>query len=274
MISVLSLSLGLLACGGTSNEKSAAADGSKSAESPKKSGKTCQLKSFRFFAGHPKSPQGRTKKTVNYEYDKSGKIIKAVAEGDEKDVGTYTYDEKGRLSVCDIPPNKNNQNKGLNATYVYEGDRLVEIKGGGVISPRSFVYNEQGLIWKQITSFNGKPYSTTTFEYNDQGDPVKATTTSNTVKAVKPKIMMAYELTYADKKNPFIGLSIGNSTELFLGYPVGNHTKLLVDKKSLTKGGMQAKEQKFEYNDQGYPVKITDPSDPETGISTLSYDCF
>ena len=107
-------------------------------------------------------------------------MIKTLGTEEGSDVqenAHFNYDEKGRLLSAEVAKSKANQNRGLKATYVYDG-KLLKIKGEGALSDRAFEYNEKGQIVKEITFFRAKPFRNSTFEYDEKGAPIKVTMSS------------------------------------------------------------------------------------------------
>ena len=186
-----------------------------------------------------------------------------------KETATYTYDDKGRLLTSEIPKGTANQNKGIKATYVYGDDgRLMKIVGAGILSTRTFEYDEKGRISKQINYFGAKPMNTSVFEYDAAGAPIAMKMLGR-----NGKLQMGFELTYDDKINPLVGTVFANATSLFLGHPLGNYSHNIVSRKRLgAKAGAAAKPNvlAYTYNDSGYPLTITEAGkDP----ATMTYDC-
>ena len=139
------------------------------------------------------------------------------------------------------------------------------------MNTRTFEHGEDGRITGQVTMFNGKPYVSLVFEYDDAGAPVKMSMFNT-----KGDLQNGYELAYDDKVNPFAGMVFANVTSLILGHPVGAYKHNLVSRKKFnarTTEPAPAQVTTYTYNDAGYPLTIAQADKPDEVPASLEYDC-
>lgn len=242
----------------------------------KTSGKTCQVKTMTMTMTRSMGGKAVNKtNAMDLAYGTNGKLATITpGEGSPtKDVMSFSYDSTGRITACEIPKSPDNQNKGAKAEYVYSSDgKLTEIKGSGMLTSRKFGHDDKGRITKQETFFNGQAFSTTTYEYNAAGAPVKAVILDR-----KGLPRTTFELSYDDKVNPLVDTCLLNMNDMMLGYPVGNHPHNVVARKvTQAQAPDKAEERviKAEYNAAGYPTSMADgaPNGNSSHLA-LTYDC-
>lgn len=233
---------------------------------------SCQIKSYSFSLGE-------MSRTMNFSFDESGKVnsVETVDAGkEESQVMNYAYDENGKLSSFELDKSK--------ATYLYnESGQLTEIKGEGNISTRTFEYDDQGRINKQVTLFGRKPYTTHLYTRTEDGALSGLTILDN-----KGEETEAYVLTFDDKKNPFVNLgAFANSGEMMLGYAVGNYehnlvktektykkkTSYMIDGEYKNAGDTEINELKLAYNESGYPTEVIRTRGDDEIATKIEYDC-
>ncbi len=259
-----------MACGGGSD---------KSAEDPIKAGNdspenACSITEMKFSLG-------QQQRSIKIIYD--GSRVKQISlnidgKPSEQQVA-FGYDTDGRLKTVKDLLNKSGMK------YHYDGQgRLLSIEGEGNLSNRTFEYNEQGQIIKQSTVMNGKPFAVQEFEYDEAGQPVVS-------KIFDTQGALSHTTTfeYDDKYNPFVGLgAFMNSMELMLGYPIGNYghnitrmtttysqkSKWKIDGSYKNPGEQVEKSLFYEYNAEGYPVKVTrNKGGDRENQTTMTYNC-
>lgn len=218
--------------------------------------KACKLKSYSFQLGD----KSRTL-FFNYDGDNLKTLEMTEAGTDEKQAMNYTYDESGNLSSFELDKSK--------ATYVYDADeRLIEIKGEGNLNTRTFEYDKQGRMIKQVTLFGGKPYTTHVYSYENE-------TPTLVELMMKGELYETYALLFDDKKNPLMHKGIfANSTEMMLGYAVANFQHNLVSVTTRNKKGEEDKrEYTYAYDENGYPASEKRKRGDQEIVTVYEYDC-
>lgn len=258
LICSVALSATLFSCGNsesTEAETSETAEVEAEAETPES--KDCKLKSYSF-------QLGEKARTLNFNYDGDNlKSLEMTEKGtDETQALSYAYDEAGNLSSFNLDKNK--------ATYVYDADgRLTEIKGEGNLNTRTFEYDEQGRMIKQVTLFGGKPYTTHVYSYEND-IPTKVDL------MMKGELYESYTLVFDDKHNPLMHKGIfANSAEMMLGYAVANFQHNIVSVTSTNKKGeSETREYSYEYDENGYPTKEKRKRGDQEIVTEYVYDCM
>lgn len=272
------LIIGLSACGGEQSETNSEGDSAtieKEESTPKQedlSTVECDLAGFSFVLGD-------RERSLSMEYEGEllvGAVMREKGSLAEQRV-KYEYDGKGRLTGVSLDGDSR-------ADYVYNDEgQVARVDGSGNLMSRAFVYDDDGRITTQTTFFNGNPYNTLQFGYDDEGVLRTVALIDKNNEAVETK-----SLEYDDKKNPFRNTGPWvNSTEMLLGYPVGNCPNNIVkitttyDKKTAYQvngkireaGETSVQERAFQYNAQGYPEKITLNRNGATQDINISYNC-
>lgn len=225
--------------------------------------------------------EGKSNSTMTFTYENNqltGIEMVSVRNGKEKkQTGTFEFTEDGKLSKF----NSSTEQGDYSVEYVYnEQGKPVEITSDSkFLSPIKFECNEKGQIVKQITEYNGTPYQTNTYEYNDKGQPVSCKVTDG-----EGKNTHTYQFEYDDKPNPFQNLGmLANPVELLYGTAVGNvannvvkisttyheKTSYKVNGEYKQAGDIDELVFSYEYNDSGYPVKRI----VSTDTTTVEYRC-
>lgn len=247
----------LTSCGGAESAEDAAGETAETQEeAAEPEAKSCKLKSYSFQLGDKS-------RTLHFNYD--GENLKTLemteAGNDEKQAMNYTYDESGNLSSFELDKSK--------ATYVYDADgRLIEIKGEGNLNTRTFEYDEQGRMIKQVTLFGGKPYTTHVYSYDNE-------TPTKVELMMKGELYETYALLFDDKKNPLMHKGIfANSAEMMLGYAVANFHHNVVSVTTTNKKGEEDKrEYTYEYDENGYPTSEKRKRGDQEIVTVYEYDC-
>lgn len=261
----------LVSCGGHEEKETAATeDQNETSEAEVVEQKSCNLKSYSFALGD-------RSRTMNFTWDGDHvSSVETVTSGsDQTQKLTYSYNENGTVASFELDGGK--------ANYIYNDEgKLTEIKGEGSLNTRTFEYDDQGNIVKQVTLFGGKPYTTHEYSY-ENGVPVKV--------AVYDKggaLTEENAITYDDKHNPFVNMGVfANSSEMMLGYPVANQehnvakitktykkkTSYMIDGAYKMPGDTETNELNRAYDENGYPVsEIMKRGDNEIK-SEFTYDC-
>lgn len=261
----------MAACGGESSNSTENGEDSEEVVELEVEKKTCYLTAMEFELMNKE-------RTIKFEHE-NGKVSssKLFVQGEDKNQDSkYERNENGQLTQI--------MTGASILKYVYDSQgKLMSIDGGGNFNTRTFEYNAEGQIVKQVTMFGSKPYMTHLYEYNEEGLPVMVTILDKSGAETDVS-----EITYDDKRNPFKGMGASsNSMEMMMGYPVGNcehnviNIKKTYKKKSSYKiqgkykmpGDVDENEITFEYNEDDYPVSMSRKSGENTRTVTLSYDC-
>jgi YD repeat-containing protein len=247
----------LVSCGGTeSSEQSTTESAENNEESAEPEMKSCQLKSYSFQLGDKS-------RTLHFKYD--GVNLKSLemteAGKDETQAMSYTYDESGKLNSFELDKSK--------ATYIYDANGLLtEIQGEGSLNTRTFEYDEEGRMIKQVTMFGGKPYTTHLYSYENNAP-------SKVELMMKGELYETYALLFDDKKNPLMHKGIfANSAEMMLGYAVANFQHNVVSITTTNKKGEEDKrELTYDYDDNGYPTSEKRKRGDQEIVTVYEYDC-
>jgi len=218
--------------------------------------KNCQMKAFT-------QSYGLGKQIFTFDY--KGSILQQVnVKADGQEAGqqvVYSYDGQGRVDSIRARPGKSF------LKYIYDAHgKLVRIEAGGSFMPRKFSYNSQGQLNKQETVFNQKPFTTTEYTYDAQGNAVEARIFDQ---SGKPEQTLTFR--YDDKANPMVHSgALVNGLEILYGYPVANSLHNLVEVtttyhknpgyrvngEEIKTGSKQTKAMVYAYNQQGYLVSL------------------
>lgn len=218
--------------------------------------KHCKLKSYSFQLGDKSR-----KLSFIYDGDNLKSLEMTEKDSDTKQSLDYAYNESGSLSAFSFDKNK--------ATYTYaENGQLTEIKGEGNLNTRTFEYDENGNMIKQVTMFGGKPYTTHTYSY-EGGTPTKVEL------SMKGELYESYAITYDDKNNPLQNKGVfANSSEMMFGYPVANFAHNIVTVVTTNKKGeTEERSISYEYNENGYPTKEIRKRGNQEIVTEFDYDC-
>lgn len=207
-------------------------------------------------------------------FDK-GRISAAtiISEDGEEDDVIYTIDDEGRVDGF------TSTNNGAAILIYNDMNQLVQMEGKEGINHVGYVNNRRDQVTKQMTFVEGVPLMSKDFVYDDFNRVIEIQFFDNNNVVTERK-----SIEYDDKKNPFIGLGLlVNPYEMALGYSTANGpnniTKITttfvtdsdyqVDGKTAMAGETSVQEFTMEYNEQGYPVTITDGN----SSMELTYDC-
>ncbi|MBL4861915.1 MAG: hypothetical protein JKY09_02715 [Crocinitomicaceae bacterium] len=240
------------------------------ADDQKQPKKMCMMKTMSF-------ELGTSKRVMFFEY-KKGKLstVKTDIEGKESQTMVYNFNKSGNLQSF--------LSGSTIANYVYNGkDQLISIDEERGLSTRTFEYNDEGQISRQVTVFGGKPYTTHIYEYDADGQPIKVTILDKSYEETEVN-----EITYDDKSNPFKNKGgMVNSMELVLGYPVGNQdhnvitikktykkkTAYQVNGKYMNPGDVVVNQISYEYNENGYPTSMHRKRGNKERELVIAYTC-
>lgn len=256
LICSVALSATLFSCGGSETAEAESTESGETAEVEAPAPKQCKLKSYSF-------QLGEKSRTLSFNYEGESLKSLAMTEQDSEDAKSldYMYDESGKMTSFSM--------EGSKATYVYDANgRLTEIKGEGSLNTRTFEYDDQGRMTKQITMFGGKPYTTHIYSYEND-IPTKVDL------MMKGELYESYALVFDDKKNPLMNKGIfANGTEMMLGYAVANFQHNIVSVTSTNKKGeSDTRQYSYEYDENGYPTKEKRKRGEQEIVTEYVYEC-
>lgn len=273
LLFTLPLALFVLAsCGGESSNDEKDGGNSTGETKDEVVKKTCKITSMSFKLGDKD-------RVLQFEYKEGGDLskVETIVNGeDQNQTMSFNYHENGKLQAF--------LSGSMIAAYVYDdNERILKINGESGLNTRSFEYNDQDQISKQVTEFGGKPYMTHEYKYDANGQPTEVSVFNKA-----GELTEVNTIKYDDKINPFVnkGVSV-NSMEMMLGYPVGNQTHNIT---SITKvyqkkssyqingaykqpGDMDVNEIEYTYNENGYPISMSRLRKGEKSTMTLEYNC-
>lgn len=170
------------------------------------------------------------------------------------------------------------------SSYIYDdANRVLKIKGEKGGSTRTFDYNDQNQIVKQITSLNDVVYVTHEYEYNNLGQPAKVSVYDNVGDLVEINLIK-----YDDKINPLrnTGIELNNMEKIF-GLPVGDQEHNVIEvnkiyKKNTTykvngefkkEGDIEINQIDYKYDAKGYPIELVRLRNGRRMVMHLKYLC-
>lgn len=170
------------------------------------------------------------------------------------------------------------------SSYIYDdAARILKIKGEQGGSTRTFDYNDQNQIVKQTTSQNDVVYVVHEYEYNNLGQPAKVSVYDNMGDLVEINLIK-----YDDKINPLrnTGIELNNMEKIF-GFPVGDQVHNVVEvnkiyKKNTTykvngeykkEGDIEINKIDYQYDAKGYPVLLSRVRNGRSMVMRLKYTC-
>lgn len=170
------------------------------------------------------------------------------------------------------------------AAYIYDDkNRILKINGNKGLSTRTFEYNENGQISKQITINGGRPYIIHEYKYDKKGHPIEVSIYDN-----KGELTEVNQIKYDNQINPFKNKGVFvNSMEMLLGFGVGNFDHNVVEIVKTYKkdtnykingayklaGEKEVNKIKYKYNENGYPVEMFRIRSGSETVMTLTYKC-
>ncbi len=234
---------------------------------------SCRLSSLGFeLEGVTSDKNNVISRKVVYEYEGERRVrgVATVEDSEAAETITFNY-EQDRLVSCEMSKSKFNQNQGARITYTYDdAGRVTGSDMEGMFPLKTtHTLDDAGRVVAEEVFYAGAPVNTLSYEYDDQGAPVKKTYTNPAGKVTGEEVYR-----YEDKKNPFIGL--GPENAIFDGHPIQNYELLPVAVNRVgDKGELTPDTKTITYNEWGYPLTIVQPSPlpGRTKTWTMSYDC-
>jgi len=262
----------LVSCGDQSTD---ADDKTGSTDQPVEDGvakKNCHITSMSFKLGDKD-------RVLKFEYKEGGGLSKVETLVNGEDLNqtmAFNYHENGKIQAF--------LSGSIIAAYVYDDDgKVLKINGEKGLNTRTFEYNSEDQIIKQITMFGTNPYMTHEYKYDANGQPIEVSVFDKS-----GELTEVNTIKYDDKINPFVNKgALVNSMEMMLGYPVGNQAHNITSiskeykKKTNYKVGGEFKEVgdvdenkiEYRYNENDYPVSMSRLRNGEKTTMTLEYDC-
>lgn len=226
----------------------------------KTSSKTCLFSALSF-------NMEETKKTLQAHYNE-GKLVSIdeVVDTTIKQAAKYEYNENGQLSAINYGVMQEGNDSSVYKFIYDENNRLIKLEGVGNLQTRTFEYNDNDQIEKQLIMWDGKPYNIKEYGYDEKGLPVE-------IKDINTngEVATIYSIEYDGNPNPLIQLGpILNINDILYGYPIAcaehNIKSIITTYKKDSPWKINGKEIKagmvdttlttYTYNNSGYPTSL------------------
>ena len=172
------------------------------------------------------NPDGEADDSISYTYD-SGRVVRA--DGSDSYV-LYSYSQDGLLTGETAFDRSSGESGSV--TYSYIGGKMTHYMS---------------------CSYSDDPCLSVDYEYNTDGNIYKVTSSLETFEDL--------EMTYDNMKNPFAGLpQIGGGYRYWLSIPLAAYTWLNKNNVVQTRQESANTSYSYEYNDKGFPIRMTGTS--------------